>query len=187
MNKAKYIGMFIVGAIAAVGFGVYAFSGTANVVVEGDYIEAPQPEVTLGAQSGPDWFYPYMNFNGVETSAQTCGMASATTTLCAVKNPFSATSTVAALDWEITTGTSTAATIVANVSTGAYASSTTSNFVDATSVASGAQDSTFWNNSGDDSDAVVGPGEWVLVQTEGAGLGGYTYDGNVQVVFRKAP
>ena len=136
----------------------------------------------LGALAGPDISSTYMSFNGNRYEYRKMAMASATTTICAMRAP-AATSTLVSTSFQVTTGTSTAATIDVGTSTNAFA--TTTNLITAKSISSGAQGYAFWSPSGAGiNDNTMGPNEWVVVKTAGAGLGGYTYGGNCQAVFK---
>jgi hypothetical protein len=142
----------------------------------------------LGAVSSPVITSQFFSVGGVEFAAVKQTMRKATSTLCSIKNPFGgATSTLQSLDYQITTGTSTAATIVASVSTLAYATSTTSNIVAAQSVASGAQDSMSDTFGASVSQADISPNNYVLMKVETYAAGGWTYTGKCQAVFRAMP
>ena len=181
----------------AVGFGAYAYYGSApKVIVEGNYIEAVQPLVEapidipvneeLGALVGPNISSRYISINGITKYYLTGDMKTATTTLCSFPNPFgTATSTLESFDYNISTGTSTAATLVVNASTKGYASSTATNIIAAQTVASTAQDSLSWMSADTADTGEVSPSEFILLQTEGAGLSGYTYTGTCAAVFRR--
>lgn len=138
----------------------------------------PSP-VRLGALAGPDIQSPYLSWGGVTTYKGAVAMHSATTTLCAIQSP-SSTSTVAFASWNVTTGTSTAASIDIGVGSTAYATSTT--LLSATSLSSGAQGGAAWG-APNGTTAVIGPNNYVIVKTNGAGLGGYTFGGNCTAQF----
>lgn len=138
--------------------------------------------VKLGAVSGPDLYSPYWNVNGVREWYVKQPMRSATTTLCSMRAPVSATSTLKFASWQITVGTSTSATIDIGTSTAGFA--TTTNLVAAKSVAANAQGYSYWSPAGSSvDDAKMAPGEYVVVKTAGAGLSGYTYGGSCQAVY----
>jgi len=137
----------------------------------------------LGAVVGPDLYSPYFNVNGVRRWFISQPMNRATTTLCTLRAP-SATSTINFVSFQITTGTSTAATIDIGTSTTAF--STTTNLVAAKSIASGAQGYAYWSSAGGSvDDSKMAPNEYVNVKTAGAGLSGYTYGGRCQAVFQE--
>ncbi len=117
-------------------------------------------------------------------------MKTATTTLCSFPNPITtATTTLEAFDYQITTGTATATTIVLNASTGAYATSTATNiYATANSVASTALDTWSWsNNSASVDTGEISPNEHVLLSVEQTVVGGITYGGACQAIFRTMP
>lgn len=132
-----------------------------------------------GALAGPDIPSPWVRWGGVASYRGTQAMQMATTTLCAIQGP-SATSTVSFASWFITGPTSTAATIDIGIGSTAYA--TTSNLVSATAVASGAQGAASWSSLNGTS-GVVGPNQYLIIKTAGAGLGGYTYTGKCNAEF----
>jgi len=83
----------------------------------------------------------YYSVGGIDYASVQVSMQSATTTLCAMPNPFgAATSTLTSFTAQISTGTSTAATISLATSTLQYATSTSDELVADRSVASGAKD-----------------------------------------------
>lgn len=135
--------------------------------------------VKLGSVTGPNFYFDYLNVNGVYTYYYSAAMRTATTTLCSFKSP-NATTTLHVASWQISTGTSTAATIDLGTSTTAY--STTTNLRSADSVAANAKASVFWSPVGGSvNDAQLAPNIYINVKTAGAGLGGYTYGGKCQL------
>ncbi len=99
--KSPAVLVAILAIVLATGYVVRAYQGTApKVVVEGDYIEAPTTivqapgEETLGAFAGPDVYVPYLNINGIERTYEATRTRSATTTVCAIRSPRYATSTL---------------------------------------------------------------------------------------------
>lgn len=149
-----------------------------------------QKDTALGA-AGPISNTNYQCVGGVCKYYLSTTMQKATSTLCAFRPPaFTATSTIESLDYQITVGTSTAATIVANISTNRYASSTATNVVAAQTVAAGVQDTMSDTFGASVSQADVSPSNYILVQTESAAVkaaGGYTYTGACQLVLRVMP
>lgn len=145
-------------------------------------VNVPKQEQKFGSLTGPDINYPYLSVNGVIKYYTSQPFSAATTTPCSIQAPAS-TSTLQFVSWQITTGTSTAATIDLGTSTTRYA--TTTNLVAAKSVASGAQGYAYWSPAGGSvDDAKMSPNEWVNVKTAGAGLSGYTYTGTCKAVFQ---
>lgn len=169
MNIKLVIGLVAIVAVAGI------FLPTGNSVVER----------IVGATPGADFFYEILNFNGVNTMYKEVGMQKATTTLCAIKSP-SATSTLDLATWQISVGTTTAATIDIGTSTNAYATSTT--LVASTAVASGAQGYAKWSTVGGGvNDNIMAPNSWVLVRVNEVGLNGYKYTGACEASFTQLP
>lgn len=135
--------------------------------------------VKVGSVAGPDFWDRVINFNNVQEWYESRDMAPATTTLCAFMSP-SATTSLQFASFQITTGTTTAATIDIGTSTTAF--STTTNLVSAKSIASGGQGYVKWMPVGGSvDDNTLAPNTYVVVKTAGAGLGGYTYGGKCKV------
>ena len=107
-------------------------------------------------------------------------LTAATTTPCALQNPFSATSTIPdGVTFNITTSTSTAGTLTFATSTSAYA--TTSTF--STQTAGANLDGTYTaNGSGP---VVVAGNGWIVVGVAGAPYP-FTYGGSCQATFQTA-
>lgn len=133
----------------------------------------------VGAVASPEIPSPYIRWGSVATYRGATDMQTATTTLCAIQGP-AATSTLTFAGWKITAGTSTAATIDIGIGRTAYATSTT--LVTATSVASGANGEGVWSDV-TGTTGVMRPGDYLIVKTAGAGLGGYTYTGTCVAEF----
>lgn len=145
-------------------------------------VNVPRQEAKLGSLTSPDITSPYLSVNGVVKYYSSLPFSAATTTPCSLQGP-AATSTLQFAGWQITVGTSTAATIDLGTSTTRYA--TTTNLVAAKSIASGAQGYAYWSPVGGSvNDAIIAPSEWVVVKTAGAGLSGYTYSGTCSAVFQ---
>jgi len=157
----------------------------AKVVVPAPIVNVNVPQSTpakLGALTGPDIFSPYLAVNGVTKFYASGTFTAATTTPCSLQAPAS-TSTLLFAGWQITVGTSTAATIDLGTSTTRYA--TTTNKVAAKSVAANAQGYAVWTPAGAGvDDNIMAPNTWVNVKTAGAGLSGYTYTGTCEAVFQ---
>lgn len=162
---------------------VLVLSVGASVLLGGHTIEKTTVTEKAGALSSPDIQSPYLSFGGVRRWAGWANFSAATTTPCSIQSP-AATSTLVTASWQITTGTSTAATIDLGTSTTRY--STTTNLVAAKSVGSGARGDANWTSAGGGvNDNVMSPSTWVVVKTAGAGLGGYTYSGRCAAVFQE--
>lgn len=109
---------------------------------------------------------------------------SASTTVCAIQNPNSATSSISAFSFQVTTATSTAISWVIGTTTSPYA--TSSGMVSATLSANEKGAITYAPVSRDN---VIGPSEYVVVGTganTGLGLntGGVIFAGNCTGVFQ---
>ena len=193
-SKEKWvwrIGMIVVGMIALVSITIAASGGsfwdkvaiyTADII--GGKIEVPDLEnINIGALPGPDIQYPYLSVNGWRTQYVQMTMNKATTTLCSIKTPNNASTTLARFQFSIQTGTSTAATLVLSESTNISGTSTATNIMPAVTVAAnvGLQSNTIpavgTNNM------LIEKDHYILLMTEGAGLGGYTYTGTCQAEF----
>lgn len=165
----------IVGAILLLLIGGLGFVAL-NTPKGEDSAERPS-----GALSGPDISSPYLKWGEIAIWNTEASMRAATTTLCAIPNPQTATSTIKSITWQITTGTTTAAAITVATSTSQYATSTSNELIADQAVASEAQGTANWVpgvNTG-----ILGPNEYLLVKTAGAGLGGYTYTGTCSAQF----
>lgn len=138
-------------------------------------------ETPLSAVSSPDVSSPWLRWGGVTVYNAKQTMQTATTTLCAIQNPRTATSTIRSFVAQIQTGTSTAAAISLATSTLQYATSTSDELIADYSVASGGQ--TTVSFTGTTNANIIGPNQWLLFRTAGAGLGGYTYGGHCQATF----
>lgn len=144
-------------------------------------VSVPTQTPSLGAVSSPDIQSSWIRVGGVTRYYSRQNMIAATTTPCAILSPIS-TSTLLSATWQITVGTSTAATLDIGTSTTAF--STTTNLVAAKSVAANAQGYATWKPVGGSvDDSIMSPSRYVVVKTAGAGLGGYTYTGTCQAVF----
>lgn len=169
---------FIVPAIVAL-----VISGAVGLAVRGAPVQpaSTQPAPQLGALSGPDISSRYLKWGNVAEWRVRQDMVAATTTLCAIANPRSSTTTVETFTVQITTGTSTAAAITLATSTSQYATSTSNEMIADYAVASGAQATITYvptSNNG-----ILAPNEFLLVDTAGAGLGGYTFGGTCRATF----
>lgn len=137
--------------------------------------------------TGPEISSPYLKVNGVTQWYYSIAMKAATTTLCSFQAPVG-TSTLEYVAWDITQGTSTAATI--DIGSSANPAGTTTDIVVGTSVASNAQGSILYSAGGTSTPAVSfnsNPAsqfnQYLNVVTAGAGLAGYTYGGQCYAVF----
>lgn len=172
MNK---LSIGILALLVALGVGAY-------VLTPGD-VDQGGPK---GAVSSPDIPSPYFSFGDVKFWATKANMGTASTTVCAIANPVggnAATSSIESITFQIDTGTTTAAAITIATSTSPYATSTSDELIADYAVASGAKATVVWNPSGANN-SLIGPGQYIIVKTAGAGLGGYTYGGTCQAKFQ---
>jgi hypothetical protein len=141
----KHVYLFVIASLAVLGVASYVvgYSGPApKVVVEGNYIEAPGGEDSLGAFPGPDIYQDIVFHGAVEQNGYNCKVvqgtfADATTTPVALANPFGASSAVVeSFVYKVTT----AATSTTSVDCGVAATAFTSadNLIDGLSVATSA-------------------------------------------------
>ena len=128
----------------------------------------------------------YYSVNGVDFAAVQVSMNSASTTLCAIPEPWSATSTLVLHTVHISTGTSTASTIDVGASTNNTAT-TSALFVQSDAVASGAQDTIILPGALPTSatSTIISPGWNIVTKTNEVGVGGYTYGGTCNALFMK--
>lgn len=133
-NGVFYVVISLLGVLA-IGTGIFAYSNSQTVTVNGgtyNYNEATvsptdvaPTDQTLGAVSGPDYYWDYFNFNGLTTYVKTVGFADATTSLACIKNPLGATSTVDLAEVLITGPSTTTFTLYVGTSTVATGNTTT--------------------------------------------------------------
>ena len=158
---------------------------------------ADEVSKNLGALVGPDIPYPYFCFGGVCRYASSVSMKTATTTICSIQNPASATSTVLSFSAQITTGFTGVNTFDLGTSTISSGTSSPA-MVLAHSVGSSAKDTMSWTSSATTTDVFrrlggnetdgssffrLGPKEWLnyKIATGTVGNGGYT--GTCKAVF----
>lgn len=116
-------------------------------------------------------------------------LTAATTTPCALQNPFSATSTIESVILNITTATSTTGTITFATSTTAYATTTT---IQSNVTAPANEQETYNIPSATNGGTIIGPGAFVVVgvagisTTQGNVNNGFTYGGSCQATFQSA-
>lgn len=180
MQKGNSSALWVIAVILGI-FTVYvAFAHTSYVQSKNNQLQ--QVAVVgqqTGSVSGPDISFPYLGINNLITYYNHIVMNVGTTTLCAIKSP-AATSTIELATWNVSVGTSTAASIDLGYGSTPYATST--NLTSATALSSNAIGNTTWYpTSGTGS--VIGPNTYVLVKTAGAGLSGYTYRGTCNAEF----
>ena len=145
----------------------------------------PVPDVSVGAIPGNSVPGNLFSVGGLQSVSVRTGFLKATTTIGVItpKQRGFATSTVDEILLNITTGTSTASTIGIATSTSPYASST-AYFVTVKAIAANAKANFTWRPAvGWPGAAEIGPNDYILIQTEGPGLGGYTYGGYYSAKF----
>lgn len=106
-------------------------------------------------------------------------LAAATTTPCAIQNPFNATSTVPLVAFNDTTATSSAATLTFATSSTAFA--TTSAFATFT-IGANVQGTAVYTGTSTGQGPVVGPSQWVVIGGSGVSYG-YTIGGSCTAKF----
>ncbi len=125
--------------------------------------------------------FGYGNGTSVPTYQQVNRMVlnTATSTPCALQNPFNATSTmIDGIVFNVSVSTSSAGTLDFATSTSAFA--TTSLFSTIAAAANTQGTYTALPNSG----FTVAPNGWVVVGVHGTSLGGYSYGGSCQATFQ---
>lgn len=134
-------------------------------------------EPKAGAITGPDSYNDYYNFNGQVYYPRVVALSRATTTPCVVKSP-SATTTILRIAFNVTTPTSSAATLTIATST---LSSATTSLIAVLSLAAGAQGTPHWDPG--NNNALVAPNTYVTIGASGVSQGGYTFGGSCSVMF----
>lgn len=171
MDKiATVIGSVLLSVIAA---GVLALTIVGHVALPANPM--------VGSATGPDIPSPYLRWGNVAMYNAGQQMKTATTTLCAIKNPSAATSTILGIAFQDTVGTSTSALVDVATSTNGFSTTTTSNLLVGQSIASNAQ-STFSFDPTSNAN-IIGPNQFLIFKTQGAGVGGYTYTGTCEAQF----
>jgi hypothetical protein len=174
MTKQNILNAVLGVAMVFVGFVAYNKPADVTTVVK---------EIPVGAVVSSELSTNNFSFGEVRRWAYSQRFNVASTTLCAVKSP-AATSTLVFAGYNISTGTTTAATI--DVAKGNTAYATTTLLVTGTSVGSGATKEIGWTTAGGTAaDDIMAPSTYVLVKTASVGLNGYTYGGRCSVVFQE--
>jgi hypothetical protein len=158
-NKAP---LFVLGALVLCGvmLGAYLSAPEAVQVRVVDVASNLNPEsLKLGANPGPDSTNPYECINGACRWYNRQAVRSATTTLCAIQSPKSATSTLEHGTIKLTVSTSTATVLQFAKATTAFA--TTTQIGTDHVVASGAQITVNASSS------IFAPGEWFNIGIKG--------------------
>lgn len=121
----------------------------------------------------------------INETAVRAALTAASTTPCAIQNPFSATSTVVLAEINVTTATSSLGQLVFATSTTAFGT-TTGSFSKYT-IAANAQQTVAFNGvaTSTGNGPIVGPGNWVVIgmDTGSTANYGYTYGGTCAAKF----
>lgn len=158
-------------------------------VIAGKNFIVNAPSINAGAVSGPVSYSPFQTTNGVTVEYRKQGMASATTTVCALRAPTNATSTLVAGSVAFAVSSTTASTVTVAKATTPFATTTllrtvsiganafaTFPIASTTSVASTAA----W--ALDQTNLTFAPGEYVVIGMAG-GVGTFSPTGNCQAAF----
>lgn len=149
------------------------------------------PQVTAGAVTSPPTNLDYVQISqaigwltsGLATPINETivrqTLTAATGTPCAILNPFSATSSVPYVAFNVTTATGTAATL--NFATSSTAFATTSIFANF-SIAASQQQTVVYTGTSTGIGPVVAPGGYLVVGAVGAPAG-FTYGGSCSAKF----
>lgn len=115
-----------------------------------------------------------------ETVVRQTMVTTATTTICAILNPFSATSSVPYIAVNVTTGTSTLSTLNFATSTTAFA--TTSTFANY-NIAANNQQTAVYTGTSTGQGPVVSPNGYLVIGATGGFTQGYVYGGSCSAKF----
>lgn len=164
MNKAiALIGTLIAVVIA---IGGYAYPEAQTVV----------REVQVGSVTGPDAYLPYTANNDLQTFSETRKLATATTTVCAVKSP-GATSTLAFGGVRLDVSSTTASTVTLAKASTAFATTTALGFA---TVSANAQAAVVATSTADS--FVFAPNTYFVVGMAG-GTGTFSPSGSCSAQF----
>lgn len=161
-----------------------------NTSIDGNQANLPNPSnadylvARLALGLGTNLSNSNTGAGNVVIEAQRQNIVAATTTPCAIQNPFNATSTLVDGTINITTSTSTAG--VFTIATSSTAFATTSPIFGAT-LASGADGTLLTGETASSTGlgVVLGPSAWLVFGVTGAGYG-FTYGGTCSAVFQAA-
>lgn len=167
----KYIIIGLV-AVIIIAIGIAVYPGKTQIVT------IPR----IGTVSGPDVTFPYFTINGVRTEYRATPLKTATTTVCALRSPTDATSTLAFAGIKFTTSSTTATTVTIAKATTAFA--TTTIIGSAHTIAANAQDTINASSTvGVAADAgIFAPGNYLVVGMQG-GTGTFSPVGYCQAEF----
>lgn len=122
--------------------------------------------------------------NGITTyNLRNSSLVAATTTPCAFQNPSAtATSSIAEITFQVTTGTTTAGTLTFATSTTAFATSSPFFTTTAGYIAANGQQTVTWDPGPNNN--LVAPNGWVVTGIAGGTINGTTYGGSCHAVLR---
>lgn len=161
-NTKVFIGV-IVAILLGAGF---LFSRGTNPVTQ-----------SVGAVNGPNNYLPYFNVNDVYTFSNQKTLATATTTVCAIKSP-SSTSTLVSGTVNFSVSSSTASTVTLAKASTAFATTTSLGQV---ALAASSQGSAIASTTGSQ---IFSPNTYFVVGMQG-GTGTFSPSGSCIAVFQK--
>lgn len=188
----------IVSLVAVIAFLLGGFALIKDKTVYVDQIKERNSEDgrTVGALTGPDIPYQYLCVGGICTYSYQASLATATTTPCRIKSP-TATSSLISTDFNISTPTSTAATMALATTTEALQYATTSVIAKFSFIASQPRTFSFptstlaaagTNGNLDGQAMTFAPNTWLVYSASGAvgspTTNGFTFGGTCQAQFR---
>jgi hypothetical protein len=175
----------VIGSIAAtvLVLGIIFFARTEPPTIQ---VNVPQPEVPVGAVSGPEISSPYLIVNGVRTEYRSMKFSTSSTTRCALQSPTDKAS-VLSLEGIVSSATTTDYTLHIAKSATQYATTTqirqetvTSNSAVVFPTASSTQSSL------SDTNRIFAAGEWLVVSTAGPTATAFD-SGSCAATFSVAP
>lgn len=182
-------------AVVALIVGVIAFNKVPEKVVgeQGPQGERGVPgrdgtnaDPIVGAVTGPDFYGPYWAVNGTKQYFTTKGFTTATTTVCAIRSPINATSTLVNGVADFVVSSTTASTVTVAKATTAFATTTLINSV---SVGAGAQATILFASTTlsalEQTNKTFAPGTYLVVGMAG-GVGTFSPTGTCRAEFRSA-
>ena len=138
---------------------------------------------SLSSITGPDTPYQYFSYGGVRQWAVSRPVSTATTTVCAIQNPASATSTVRTATIYESTSSTTASTLTLAKSATAFATTTFLTVSDAISANGSYQLELPATTTETGIDKyILGPSDW-LVWSQAGGTGTFSPVGTCEATF----
>lgn len=175
----------VAGLIAVILLGVVIMTRQTNVQVN----VPDQKPVQVGAVSGPDIDSTYLSVNGVTTEYRAQRMAQSTTTVCALRAPTNATSTVKVGNINFAVSSTSASTVTVAKATTAFATTTLIRTVSVGAsspatfpVASSTSAASTAAQALDQTNMTFAPGEYLVVSMAG-NPGAYSPTGSCRVEF----